>query len=114
MLRITMLVLLVLAIAHPCHAQWGYPVQTVYDSGYSYTLYSSGNISRSGGWGGSQLIDNGTGTRMLAAGMGYLYVLKNNGQVWTCVDPYSMQWQPQGGGWRPFARAASFSRLHNN
>src|SRR5262249_50559416 len=74
-----MLVLAILvAMAVPAQAQWGYPVQHVYDSGYTYILYSSGNIVREGGWGGRVLIDNGTGSSMIAAGNGRCYVLKNN------------------------------------
>ena len=98
----TMLVLLPLvAFAVPAKAQWGVPTQTVYDSGYTYTLYSSGNITRSGGWGfGAQLIDNGTGSQMIAAGGGRLYVLKNNGNVW--------MWD---GNWRMIDNGTGSSRI---
>lgn len=82
MKNIMMVALLLVAMAVPAKAQWGYPVQTVYDSGYTYVLYSSGNIIRDGGWNGRILIDNGTGTQMIAAGGGRLYVLKNNGNIW--------------------------------
>lgn len=81
MVRMMVALMILVASAVPAKAQWGYPVQTVYDSGYTYTLYSSGNITRSSGW-GQQLIDDGTGTRMIAAGHGSLYVLKNNGNIW--------------------------------
>jgi hypothetical protein len=75
-------VLAVLVLAHPCLAQYGYPVQTVRD-GFSatYTLYSSGNITRDGFF-RRELIDNGTGTKMIAAGSGSLFCLKNNGNIW--------------------------------
>jgi len=141
-----MVLMLLVVLAVPAKAQYGYPVQTVYDSGYTYTLYSSGNITKAGGWGGSVLIDNGTGTTMIAAGGGRLYVLKNNGniwmndgawrmidngtgtsqiwvswntvycrknngQTWRCVDPYSMQWAPDGGGFRNAVRVENFEKL---
>ena len=87
-----MLVLAILvACAVPAKAQYGYPVQTVSDSGTTYTLYNSGNITRSGGWGfGEQMIDNGTGTQSIAAGGGRLYVLKNNGNVWMYDGSFRM------------------------
>ena len=80
--KLMMVLLLLVAMAVPAQAQWGYPVQNVSDSGYTYVLYSSGNIVREGGWGGRVLLDNGTGTTMIAAGGGRCYVLKNNGNIW--------------------------------
>ena len=80
--RMMLVLLLLAAYAIPAQAQYGYPTQTVYDNGFTYTLYSSGNITRDGGWGGRVLLDDGTGTRQMAAGGGRLYVLKNNGNVW--------------------------------
>ena len=98
----TMLVLLVLVtLAAPARAQWGYPVQNVYDSGYTYVLYSSGNIVREGGWGGRVLIDNGTGTQMIAAGGGRCYVLKNNGNIWMY----------EGSNWRMIDNGTGTSRI---
>jgi hypothetical protein len=80
------LMLLVLAMATPAMAQWtafGSPVQRVRDGLTTvYTLYSSGNITRHGLFGREELIDNGTGTRMIAAGGGTVYCLKNNGNIW--------------------------------
>ena len=63
-------------------AQWGSPTETVYDSGYASTLYASGTLVRDGGWGGRILLADGTGSRMIAACSGRLYVLKNNGNIW--------------------------------
>ena len=78
-----MTVLLVLAFATPSFAQFfGHSVQKVRDGLTTYTLYSSGNITKNGLFGREQLIDNGTGTRMIAAGGGNLYCLKDNGNIW--------------------------------
>jgi hypothetical protein len=77
-----MVLAILVAVATPASAQYGYPAQTVYDSGYTYILYSSGNIVREGSWGRRELIDDGTGTRMIAAGGGRCYALKNNGNIW--------------------------------
>jgi len=91
MKNMMLVMLFLVACAVPAKAQFGVPVQTVYDSGVTYTLFSSGNITKSGGWGfGNQLIDNGTGTTMIAAGGGRLYVLKNNGNVWMYDGSFRM------------------------
>lgn len=78
----TLMIVTLLSVATSAHAQMGYPVQTVHDSGYKYILYSSGNIIRESGWFRRDLIDDGTGSSMIAAGGGRLYVLKNNGNIW--------------------------------
>lgn len=77
-----LMLFLVLAVATPAMAQFGGRVQSVRDGLTKYNLYSSGNITRSGLFGRETLIDNGTGTRMIAAGGGNLFCLKNNGNVW--------------------------------
>jgi hypothetical protein len=82
MFRFFMMALLALAVAQPCAAYHGHAVQTVYDGGYTYILLSNGNILREGGWGRQELIDDGTGSQMIAAGHGRLYCLKNNGNIW--------------------------------
>ena len=77
-----LLLFLALAIATPAMAQMGV-VQKVHDGlTTTYRLYSNGNITKSGFFGSETLIDNGTGTRMIAAGSGNLYCLKNNGNIW--------------------------------
>lgn len=81
MKRVVMM-LLVLALATPSFAQFGFQVQKVRDGLTTYRLYSSGNITKSGMFGREYLIDNGTGTRQIAAGGGNLYCLKNNGNIW--------------------------------
>ena len=98
--RTMMVLLLLVAMAVPASAQWGYPTQTVYDSGYTYTLFSSGNITRDGGWGGRVLLDDGTGSSMIAAGSGKLYVLKNNGNIWM-----------HDGAWRMIDNGTGTSRI---
>jgi hypothetical protein len=77
-----LMLFLVLAIATPAMAQFGHRVQKVRDGLTTYNLYSSGNITKSGFFGRETLIDNGTGTRMIAAGGGNLFCLKNNGNIW--------------------------------
>lgn len=76
------MMLLVLALATPAMAQFGMQVQRVRDGLTTYTLWSNGNISKSGFFGRETLIDNGTGTRQIAAGGGNLFCLKNNGNIW--------------------------------
>jgi hypothetical protein len=73
---------LVLALASPVLAQFGHKVQKARDGFTTYTLYANGHITKKGLLGGESLIDNGTGTRMIAAGGGNLYCLKNNGNIW--------------------------------
>ena len=77
-----LMMLLVLAIATPAMAQFGFETQSARDGLTTYHLYSSGNITKSGFFGREQLIDNGTGTTMIAAGGGTVYCLKNNGNIW--------------------------------
>src|SRR5262245_61469626 len=82
MKRILSTVFLALVLVAPALAQFGVPVQTVRDGlTGKFVLYSSGNITKEGLF-SRQLIDNGTGTRMIAAGGGNLYCLKNNGNIW--------------------------------
>ena len=81
-IRMMLVLVAVMAFGGPVQAQHGYPVQSVYDNGWKYILYSSGNIVRENGWGRRELIDNGTGSRMIAAGNSRCYVLKNNGNIW--------------------------------
>lgn len=76
-----MIALLVLVLATPSFAQFG-RVQSVRDGFTTYTLYANGNITKHGVFGREELIDNGTGTRMIAAGGGNLFCLKNNGNIW--------------------------------
>ena len=77
-----LMMFLVLALATPAMAQWNSTVQTVHDGFTTYSLYASGNITKHGFFGRETLIDNGTGTKMIAAGGGNLYCLKNNGNIW--------------------------------
>ena len=59
------------------------------------------------------MIDNGTGTSQIWVDYGTVYARKNNGQTWRCVDPYSMSWQPQGGGFfRSQIRVQNFDKLN--
>lgn len=99
MIRPVTAAILALAIAAPCAANHygNYPVQTVYDSGSTYVLYANGNIYRERGWGRREMIDDGTGTRMIAAGGGMLYCLKNNGNIWM-FDQYRWQKIDDGTG----------------
>ena len=78
-----LMMFLVLAMATPALAQFGGVVQTAHDGLFTtYTLYSSGNITKHGLFGREELVDNGTGTRMIAAGSGQLFCLKDNGNIW--------------------------------
>jgi hypothetical protein len=99
MARLFTMALLALALATPCAANHydDYAVQTVYDGGHTYVLYASGNIYRDSGWGRRELIDDGTGTRMIAAGHGRLYCLKNNGNIWM-FDQYRWRMIDNGTG----------------
>lgn len=81
MKRVVMM-LLVLALATPALAQFGHKVQKARDGLTTYTLYASGYITKSGLFGRETLIDNGSGTTMIAAGGGTVYCLKNNGNIW--------------------------------
>lgn len=77
-----LVVFLALALVAPCLAQCDVPVQKVRDGFTTYVLYASGNICKEGFFGRRELIDNGTGTRMIAVGGGNLFCLKNNGNIW--------------------------------
>ena len=77
-----LMLFLALAIATPAMAQFGVK-QKVHDGlTTTYRLYQNGNITKSSLFSRETMIDNGTGTRMIAAGSGNLFCLKNNGNIW--------------------------------